>query len=383
MIRPFTARLALVLFTLGAAVPSLAADEPAAAPTDKVASRYTFSWPIGPGAPAPRGGTTTGPALKIENGASEEWTRLQAAGLSAFERDRRAILAMAGSYRVNFDFLEIAAFTGDGSRPRPYQSWGTEKVFVDEDAGKTIRLVHILEMRIVDKEGKLSEPMVTKHWRQDWHYEPGYIVESQGKETWKRRSVSRSDARGTWSQTVYQVDESPRYASLGRWEHNAAFSSWISGDTARPLPRREWSVRKDYDFLWGTNRHTVVANGWIQEENNLKATGTPGESKTGSPPYVGREYGVARYERIAPSEFTASDAYYQSTRVFWNEVIATWERTWRNHSQISMHAASDQSGSFAQLFDLAEQFSQQKLTTADLKPAIAKSLRSMGVPVGE
>ena len=34
---------------------------------------------------------------------------------------------MAGSYRVNFDFLEIAAFTG-ADRPRPYQSWETEKV---------------------------------------------------------------------------------------------------------------------------------------------------------------------------------------------------------------------------------------------------------------
>ena len=239
---------------------------------------------------------------------------------AAFERDRRAILAMAGSYRVAFDFLEIAAFTGDGTRPRPYQSWGTEKVFVDEDAGRVIRLVHILEMRIVGDDGKLSEPMVTKHWRQDWHYEPAHVVEHQGKETWKRAPVAPEAARGAWSQTVYQVDESPRYASVGRWEHNAAFSTWISGDTSRPLPRREWSVRKDYDFLFGTNRHTIVPNGWIQEENNLKATGTPGAPRAGAPPYVGREYGVARYERIAPSAFSASDEYYRATRAFWNEV---------------------------------------------------------------
>ena len=183
---------------------------------------------------------------------------------------------MAGSYRVSFDFLEIAAFTGDGTRPRPYQSWGTEKVYVDEDSGRTIRLVHILEMRIVDKDGKVGEPVVTKHWRQDWQYEPQQLVEHQGSETWRRRKLDRAVARGAWSQTVYQVDESPRYASVGRWEHNAAFSSWISGDTARPLPRREWSVRKDYDYLWGTNRHTIVPTGWIQEENNLKATGRPG-----------------------------------------------------------------------------------------------------------
>ncbi len=289
-----------------------------------VASRFTFSWPIGPDAPAPRGGTTKGPALEVLKSPSPAWQRLQEAGLSPLERDRRAILAMAGSYRVAFDFLEIASFVGDGTRPRPYQSWGTEKVYVDEDAGRTIRLVHILEMRIVDKDGKVSEPMVTKHWRQDWHFEPRSLIENQGKETWRKRSLDRTASRGAWSQTVYQVDESPRYASVGRWEHNASFSSWISADTARPLPRREWSVRKDYDYLWGTNRHTIVPTGWIQEENNLKATGEPGAPRAGASPFVGREYGVARYERIADSEFTASDGYYQSTRAFWNEVVAAW-----------------------------------------------------------
>ena len=72
-----------------------------------------------------------------------------------------------------------------------------------------------------------------------------------------------------WLQTVYQVDESPRYASTGRWQHTPSFSTWLSGDTWRPLPRREWSVRSDYQVLVGSNRHTVVPSGWLQEENNL------------------------------------------------------------------------------------------------------------------
>jgi hypothetical protein len=376
-----TARPALRWLTgvLGAviALAALGAD----APPKSAGSRYTFSWPVGPNAPAPRGGTTTGPALQVETGPSPQWLELQKPGLDAFERDRRAILAMAGTYRVAFDFLEVASFVGDGSRPRPYQSWGTEKVYVDEDAGRTIRLVHILEMRIIGKDGKPGEPMVTKHWRQDWHYEPAQVIQHQGKDSWKRARVAPETARGAWSQTVYQVDESPRYASVGRWEHNAAFSSWISGDTARPLPRREWSVRKDYDFLWGTNRHTIVPAGWIQEENNLKATGEPGAPRAGAPPYVGREYGVARYERIAAGEFTTSDGYYQSTRAFWNEVVAAWERTWRDNERVTMRAASDQSGDFTQLFELADRFAQGRLPAEAVRPAIAKALREMGVPV--
>ena len=90
---------------------------------------------------------------------------------------------------------------------------------------------------------------------------------------WTRRPVDSAERRGACKQTVFQVDASPRYAGLGRWQHNAAFSSWISGDTWRPLPHREWTVRRDYQVLTGTDRHTVEPTGWLQEENNLEADG--------------------------------------------------------------------------------------------------------------
>ena len=109
---------------------------------------------------------------------------------------------------------------------------------------------------------------------------------------------------------MYQVDESPRYASIGRWQHSPSFSSWLSGDTWRPLPRREWSVRDDYQVLVGTNRHTISPTGWLQEENNLKAVLTEAREIDRSRPYVAREYGVARYERIRDADFAAADRYY-------------------------------------------------------------------------
>ena len=91
---------------------------------------------------------------------------------------------------------------------------------------------------------------------------------------------------------MYQVDESPRYAGLGSWEHTASFSSWRSAHTWRPLPRREWSVRDDYQVLVGTNRHTIIPTGWVQEENNLKGVLTAARELDPSRPYVAREYGV-------------------------------------------------------------------------------------------
>jgi hypothetical protein len=362
------------MLAAGLAAGLAAAGEATAPAAPGKVSRYTFSWPVGPDAPAPRGGTTRGAPVVLDTAPSAEWRALQQPGLPAQERDRRAILAMAGSYRVTFDFLEVASYPGDGARPRPYQSWGTEKVYVDRNEPGFVSLVHILEMRVVGDDGTLSEPMVTKHWRQDWRYEPAYIIEHEDGNRWKRRELSREERRGVWSQTVYQVDESPRYASTGQWEHNAAFSSWLSGDTARPLPRREWSVRKDYQLLVGTNRHTVVPTGWIHEENNLKRT--VGNAPL---PYVGREYGVARYERLKDADFAAADRYYAATREYWDAVLDAWADIWTEHQEVTVAENSDQSGAFMALFGLADKFASGKLSVADAKPKIRAALAAQGV----
>lgn len=358
------------------------ADAPSSAKPAPSAPRYTFTWQLGaPDAPAPRGGTTRGPAVNLDNEPTQAWKALQEPGLTPLERDRRAILAMAGDYRVTFDFLEVETFPPQTPRDKPYQSWGTERIYVDADTGRSISLVHILDMRIVQDDGSLSAPMVTKHWRQTWQYEPTDIVEFKGRDRWERRKLSTTERTGEWSQTVYQVDESPRYASVGRWNHSGSFSTWLSGDTWRPLPRREWSVRKDYQVLLGTNRHTITATGWVQEENNLKMVLTPERAPDPARPYLAREYGVARYSRIHGYDFAAADEYYQRTRAFWDGVLSTWHQLFAAHPQITLRAPVDQAGLFHKLFEYADQLAagERPLVAAD--EVIRESLFDMGAPV--
>lgn len=319
------------------------------------APRYTFSWPLDGNTVQPRGGTTKGAPVTVDTEPSKEWLALQAAGISAFERDRRAILAMAGTYRVTFDFLEVVPYVKVDKPNAPYQSWGTEKIYVDADDGKFISLVHILEMRVVVKDGSISEPMVTKHWRQDWQYEPEFIVEHKGRDRWERRKVPADERRGTWSQTVYQVDESPRYASAGRWQHSASFSTWLSGETWRPLPRREWSVRDDYQVLVGTNRHTIDATGWVQEENNLKTVLTTDRAIDAAKPYIAREYGVARYERIRDADFSGADRYFERTKAFWDQVRDTWAGIFALQGGATLKGPVDKLGLFQPLFARADE----------------------------
>jgi hypothetical protein len=234
------------------------------------ADQFIFAWPLEEKALKPRGATTRGAPVTLDAAPSESWKKLREPGLTDVERDRRAILAMAGPYRVSFDFLEVVRYDPSLKQDAPYQSWGTEYVFVSEDRPELIALQHVLVMRMRLEDGKTSEPMVVRHWRQEWRYQPESLLAYEREQTWARRTVPAEARRGAWSQSVLQVDDSPRYAAVGRWQHAGGVSTWISHETWRPLPRREFSVRKDYDVLMGTNRHTITPEGWVQEENNLK-----------------------------------------------------------------------------------------------------------------
>jgi hypothetical protein len=344
------------------------------------AGRYTFSWSLhGEGALQPRGGSTKGAPVVLDEEPSAAWRALQSTELSPFERDRRAILAMAGTYRVTFDFLEIEQFLVPRKLQAPYQSWGTEKIYVDVDDTEFISLVHILEMRILLEDGSLSEPMVTKHWRQDWQFEPKQINVYTGNHRWMRSKVASKRAAGAWAQTVYQVDESPRYASVGHWSHNRSFSSWHSDETWRPLPRREWSVRDDYGVLIGTNRHTISSTGWLQEENNLKAVLASNGSIDRSRPYLAREYGVARYERIRAQDFAAADKYYARTKAFWDQVRERWRRVFATQRSVSLRGPVDKLGLFRPLFARADAIAEEQIDThGSDERVIEEALEAMG-----
>jgi len=370
-------RLLLCVAWLTAITNARADEPPVAAPVE--VPRYTFAWPLDGANLKPRGGTTRGAPVTLDREPSAAWQALREPGLSAQERDRRAIRAMAGTYRVTFDFVEVAAYVVPARPLAPYQSWATEKVYVDKDEGGFISLVHILEMRLLGNDGKISEPMVTKHWRQDWTWEPAAIVEYKGRDRWQRRPLGESERRGQWLQTVYQVDESPRYASLGRWQHSASFSTWLSADTWRPLPRREWSVRDDYHVLLGTNRHTVAPTGWVQEENNLKAVLTEQREIDPARPYLAREYGVARYERIRDFDFAAADRYYERTRVFWDRVRESWTSAFAQQATITLRGAVDKLGLFAPLFARADEIEAGGPSTGDADAGLIRAaLSDMG-----
>jgi hypothetical protein len=338
-------------------------------------ARYTFSWPIdASGERLPRGGTSKGPAPSLDPDPSPGWQALQEAGLSAFERDRRAILAMAGPYRVSFDFLETYALTEDPAElDVPYQSWATEYVYVVEDRGDFISLQHVMVMFF--EGGEFEGPLVTKHWRQDWTFQDRDLHVYRGHGRWERKRPSEAEARGAWSQAVFQVDDSPRYEALGRWQHDGNLSFWQSETTWRPLPRREFSVRSDYQALVGTNRHVITPTGWIHEQENAKRrVPAPGGGVDTEPRYLSKEIGLNRYLRIRDHDFSAGDSYWEKTSPYWREVRAAWREIYASHETLELAARHEDTPLFVRHFVAAEQSAESGASQAEIAAEVRATL---------
>ena len=356
------------------AAPLSIADQQTPLDEDVASRQYTFSWMfIESGTMKPRGGTTSGPEVQLDTRTSEAFAGLQAAGLDDRERDRRAILAMAGDYRTSFDFIETIGFTEGYQPAAPYQSWGTERVYVVANEPEFVSLQHIIVMHFLDADGFESDAMVVKHWRQDWQYEDAEVHAFQGRGAFVRRALDPANRKGAWTQTVYQVDDSPRYEAVGRWIHAPGVSYWQSDDRRRPLPRREFSVRDDYQALYGSHRITITPAGWTQEEDALKLVLDDNNRPSSSQPYLAREAGLSRYDRVLDYDFSAGDDYWEETGAFWSRVRQYWDALYKAESAFSFVKSAEGMPMFMALFGMAgEDFESE----ADMDRAIATLLTS-------
>ncbi len=241
------------------------------------------------------------------------------------DQDQRAILAMAGSYDVEFDFAETDVLTAGYQKRPPHKSFATELVIVVDDAPGRVSLQHILQL------GEGSNADIIKHWRQDWAFEDTELFEFRGRDVWERRSLPASAVRCGWTQAVFGVDDAPRYDGFGQWSHEAGDSVWTSNETWRPLPRREYTTRSDYDVLVAINRHRITNSGWEHEQDNSKLVLEPRH-------VLVREHGLNRYTRTKPSDTAAAAAYWRRTAPYWQEVREEWHQLFARSTRITLRS---------------------------------------------
>jgi len=241
----------------------------------------------------------------------------QEAAKAAFAEDRETILAMAGDFKVTFDMQEATPWMAGYIPLERKISGGYESVRVIEDTGTRIVLQHLLVT------GDAANPYVVKHWRQGWEFQPEGILAYKGGELWEMTPVPEKMRAGRWSQTVYQVDDSPRYAGWGEWETTQCIRRWRSNWTARPLARRDAVRNPVYDHYMGINRHQLTPTGWIHWQDNTKMIAPKAGDGDAQP--VVQEYVLNTYERFNGYNVAAAEDYWDKTKGYWNAVRAKWD----------------------------------------------------------
>lgn len=298
-------------------------------------------------------------------GAAQEGSApaASAAQPADFEADRRSILAMAGTFRVRFDMRETTSWRADYTPIEPATSGGHEVVRVIADTGRFISLQHML---VVSHEGAT---LVIKHWRQDWTYEPESVLVYAGPNRWRVEAIAPARRAGAWSQTVWQVDDSPRYGSYGRWSDTGGVRRWRSDWTWRPLARRDAIRSPRYDRYLAINRHSPTpGGGWIHWQDNIKMGLVDGQVV----PFV-QESVLNSYRPFADFDVAVADRYWAATQAYWAAVRAEWERLQRDTDGIDI-AEQAQAGTVisARLLDIGTEIFEGRRETA---AAIAEAQR--------
>ena len=273
------------------------------------------------------------------------------------EQDRAAILALGGFYKVTFDYAEtFSPDTAYRNHPQ-YHSYGYEWAVVEQETPKKIVIQHLLVV---------GDSAVIKHWREDWVYEEQNILNFDKSNTWKKTKLSPAEAKGRWVQKVFQVDDSPRYESIGTWVHVDGRHQWQS-ECDSPLPRREFTKRSDYNVLRRGNRVYLTANGWMYEQDNQKIIRTDTNDKL-----LAREKGYEEFTRTDQAKFAYAQGWWKKQQAYWTAVRQVWDGVYAAPGALKLKPKADGKLLYERLFELADEsvkgnWSAQQSKTEALK----------------
>lgn len=243
------------------------------------------------------------------------------------QKDVKAIKAMTGCYDVSFNFAETFSKQKDYEKKKNYRSGALEWVTVAEESPKKIELQHIL---IVNPQGSGKDAIV-KHWRQDWKYENTDLHVFDKGSNWKYKKLPAESVKGQWTQIVYQVDDAPRYSGTGTWVHVDGRTYWESTADA-PLPRREYTTRKDYNVLVRGNHQEIFDWGWIHDQDNKKVLRKDGVADE----TIVEEKGLEYYKKVDDAKCIIAQNYWNEYAPLWKSVRQTWDEELAKNKDLSV-----------------------------------------------
>jgi hypothetical protein len=226
-------------------------------------------------------------------------------------KDVESIKSLCGCYQIDFKYAETFSPDSTYKTHKPYVAKGTEWVqMIEETPGKMV-MQHLLV---------ISDTQIIKHWREDWTFENTNLLAFNKSASWNKISLPKSSVKGQWTQTVWEVDDAPRYQGTASWIHADGKDLWVN-NTDAPLPRREYSIRSDYNVLNRTNNISITKDGWMHEQDNKKIIRTDGQADK----LLVEEKGYNIYHKVDDSKCTGAKKWWEANKVKWTVVRKEWD----------------------------------------------------------
>ena len=245
------------------------------------------------------------------------------------KKDVETIKSMCGCYEVTFKFAETFNYSKDSTytpskNKIAYAVEWIDLTYIDKN---NLIIQHILQM------GKDSNAYIMKHWRQDWNYQNREFLIYDHNNIWNKLEANYNSTKGQWTQKVFQVDDSPRYEGSASWAYIDDKIFWENNVDA-PLPRRERSIRSDYNVLNRGNRIEITNEGWIHKQNNQKIL----RSDTSNDVLIASEYGINSYVKINNERCKYAKIWWNKKSEKWKIVRKEWELVFDQNDTISLKA---------------------------------------------
>lgn len=267
----------------------------------------------------------------------------------------KAIESLCGCYDVKFTYAETFSPDSNYKFHDREISHARELIIPIEKSDKKIVMQHML---------LVGGGHVIKHWREDWTYESNELLNYTGDNTWVKAKVDAKDVKGKWTQTVWQVDDMPRYQGYSAWVTNNGRTYW-ENTAYSPLPRRELTVRSDYNLMKRTNRIIPTNYGWLHEQDNDKIIrNAKGDVLLAS------EKGMNYYTKIDDSKCAVALAKWEEAKEFWVVVKKEWQRHIDKQSVLMVKDLVDDEKLYEHLYVVEKEWKEKKLNEKDLEKKV-------------
>lgn len=225
-------------------------------------------------------------------------------------KDISALKQLCGCFEVDFQYAETFSPIKDYEFHERYTASALELSLPIEISKDKFVIQHLLIV---------NDTMIIKHWREDWIYENKELLKFEGDSKWSKVAADPKNVKGTWTQKVYGTTDEPRYEGFATWTHADGVSQWYNVADS-PLPRREYTKRKDYNIMARGNRLVIHEKGYTHEQDNDKIR-REGENRT----HIASEKGYNIYSKTDDAKCKVAENWWKENQAFWTIVVKAWD----------------------------------------------------------